>query len=102
MMSPDAWQTIGTILALLGVGAYNVLRTHRAERAAKAAAERAQTAVIQTEATGNGFARNVLDHLDSIEAKVDGVADANAATHQLIVEHLSAHAHHDLSPRPRT
>ncbi len=94
-MSPETWQTFGTIVVLLVVGGYNAWRTIRAERAAR-------TAVHLSTPTGNGFAQDVLDHLGSIERKVDAVKEKADATQTLMVNHLAAHAHHDLSPRLRS
>jgi hypothetical protein len=94
-MSPDTWQALGTIVVLLIVGGYNAWRTIKAERVAR-------KAVHLSTPTGNGFAQDVLDHLDSIEKKVDAVKDKADNTHTLMVDHLAAHAHHDLNPRPQT
>lgn len=94
-MSPETWQTLGTIVVLLIVGGYNAWRTIRAERVAR-------KAVHLSTPTGNGFADDVLDRLSSIETKVDDVGTKAAATHTLMVDHLAAHAHHDLRPHPRT
>lgn len=85
-MSPETWQTLGTIVALLVVGAYNAWRTIRAERAAR-------KAVDLSRPTGNGFAQEVRDSLARIEGKAD-------ATNQLVINHLAAHAHHDLNRPP--
>ena len=94
-MSPETWQTFGTIVVLLIVGGYNAWRTIRAERVAR-------KAVHLSTPTGNGFADEVRTALASIETKVDDVSTKAAATHTLMVDHLAAHAHHDLSHRPRT
>lgn len=99
-MDAATWQTIGTIVALLAVGAYNAWRTRRAEHAATQAAQRAQHAVTLSAPTGNGFAGEVKSSLERIEAKVDDVAQAQAATHRLVVDHLQAHAQHDLKAGP--
>lgn len=98
-MSPETWQTIGTVAALLVVGGWNGWRTMRAERVAKKASDHAAAAAILSTPTGNGFADEVRNQLASIEQKVDGVATKADATHQLVIDHLAAHAHHDLSPK---
>lgn len=93
-MDAETWQTLGTIGVLLLVGGWNGWRTIRAERAAR-------KAVHLSTPTGNGFADEVRDALSSIENKVDDVSSKADVTHQLVIDHLAAHAHHDLAPRPR-
>jgi hypothetical protein len=92
-MTPEIWQTLGTIAALLAVGAYNAWRSIRAERAAR-------KAVHLSTPTGNGFADDVLGRLESIEGKVDAVKTKADDTQALMVNHLAAHAAHDLTHRP--
>lgn len=100
-MDAETWQTLGTIAVLLVVGGYNAWRTMRAERVARKARDHAAAAAILSTPTGNGFAQEVRDALSSIESKVDDVSTKADATNKLVVDHLAAHAHHDLSPRPR-
>lgn len=89
-MTTDTWQTIGTIVALLLVGAYNAWQSRKAEREARLAKSHAAVASAQTIATGNGFAGNVLERLDRIERRGD-------ETHTLMVNHLASHSDRDLS-----
>lgn len=88
-MDSETWQTIGTIAALLAVGAYNAWRTRKAEKASAVASQHAAVAAEQTVATGNGFARDVLNRLDRIERM-------SSKTHDLMTEHLADHAGRDL------
>lgn len=95
-MSTDAWQTLGTIVALLLIGAYNAYQGRRAEKQAKQAHSAATTAVRQTEHTGNGFAGDVLGRLQRIEERGEHTHDLAERTHTLMTDHLSAHANSDL------
>lgn len=77
-MSLDTWQTIGTIVALLLVGAYNGWRSMRAEREAVRASANAATAALQatnaatqTVPLSNGFAAEVHRKLDRIEMRLE-------------------------------
>lgn len=91
-MTAETWQTIGTIAALLAIGAFNAWQGKRAERAAKAAHLEATTAATQTRGTGNGFAEYVRESLARIDKRSE-------QTHELMVNHLQAHADSDLDSK---
>ena len=89
-MSAEIWQTLGTIAALLCVGAYNAWRTIRAERKADEARRHAVVVAKGIEPVSNGFASEVKAQLARIEQRTE-------QTHGLMVDHLSAHADSDLN-----
>ncbi len=51
-MSPDNWQTLGQVAALIVLGGYTAIKARRAEK--------------QTRSTGNGFAGYVQDDLRAL------------------------------------
>jgi ABC-type nickel/cobalt efflux system permease component RcnA len=96
-MSPDTWSTIGTILALIIVGAYNGWRTYRAEREAREARREAASAAEKSTATNNGLSTYTRCRLERIEGSIEDVRALASKTHDLMTEHLSDHAGSDLS-----
>lgn len=88
-MNNELWQALGTIVALLVIGGYNGYRSHRAEKASK----RAEAATQEVAgAVGNGFAAELDHKLARIEAKVDEAGRMATRNHDLLVNHLEAHA----------
>lgn len=83
-------------LGVIAAGLFTGWQSWQARKRADRAADAAKTAEIQTRATGNGFAGDVLGRLQRIED--DGKATHVLAkdAHELMVEHLKAHADSDL------
>lgn len=82
-MDAASWQSLGAILLLLGIGAYNGWQARKAAKKSTAAAE-------QTTAVSNGFAAKVTSELDAIKREL-------GYQRRLMIQHLAQHAGSDLN-----
>ena len=89
-MDADTLERLGGVFVTLIFIGYGAVQARLGRQRAEVAVGHAEKAVQQTKSTGNGFAGRIEESLKRIEAKAD-------ATHSLMVEHLSDHAHSDLA-----